>query len=52
MNAAVAVGGEEALPIYDFIPYQSRIVFDSPQKLHTIAVRNGEVLLVELSWND
>jgi hypothetical protein len=50
MSWALAVDGEEAPPIYDFFPYNARVVFDSPNKLHTIAVRNGEVLLVELNW--
>jgi hypothetical protein len=49
---ALAVDGEEVPPIYDFIPYDSRIVFDSPSKLHTIAVRNAEVLLVEVDLTD
>lgn len=50
LNAAIAVDGQEALSVYDFLPYKSRIVFDSPQSLHTIALRNGAVLLIELSW--
>jgi len=50
MSWALAVDGEEAPPIYDFLPYRARIVFDSSDKLHTIAVRDGEVLLVELNW--
>src|SRR5205085_5168072 len=49
---SIAVDGEEAIPIYDFVPFQSRIVFDTSQNLHTIAVRNGEVLLVEASWKE
>ena len=50
MSWALAVDGEEAAPIYDFLPYDARFVFDSSNALHTIAVRNGEVLLVELTW--
>jgi hypothetical protein len=37
-------------PIYDFFPYNAGIVYDSSNQLHTIAVRDGEVLLVELNW--
>jgi hypothetical protein len=52
MKGAIAVDGQEAPTVYDFFPYRSRIVFDSPQSLHTIALRNGEVLIVQLSWTD
>jgi len=48
----LAVDGEEAFPAYDFIPFKSQLVFDSANTLHTIAVRNGEVLLVELTWDN
>ena len=47
---ALAVDGEEAIPTYDFIPLFSQLVFDAPNRFHTIAVRDGSVLLVELSW--
>jgi hypothetical protein len=52
LNGAIAVDGQEASPAHYFFPYRSRIVFDAPQRFHTIALRNGEVLLVELSWTD
>jgi len=50
MSWALAVDGEEAPPIYDFFPYNAGIVYDSSDKVHTTAVRGGEVLLVELNW--
>ncbi|HLK65405.1 MAG TPA: hypothetical protein VKU19_18330 [Bryobacteraceae bacterium] len=50
LHVALAVDGEEAIPIYDSIPYHSQIVFDAPNRLHTIAIRGEDVLLVELSW--
>jgi WD40 repeat protein len=45
---ALAIDGEEAPNTYDFLPFEARLVFDSPSELHTIAVRNGQVLLVTL----
>jgi hypothetical protein len=49
---ALALDGEEAAPIYDYFPYEASLVFDSPDAFHTIAVRNGELLLVELKWKN
>jgi hypothetical protein len=51
-TSALAIDGEEVPANYDFFPYYSRIVFDSSNQLYTIAVRNNEVLLVELSWSN
>jgi hypothetical protein len=31
-----------------FLPFEARLIFDSPSELHTVAVRNGQVLLVSL----
>jgi hypothetical protein len=45
---ALAIDGEEAPNTYDVLPFEARLVFDSPSELHTIAVRNGQVLLVTL----
>lgn len=45
---ALAIDGEEAPNSYDFFPFEARVIFDSPSELHTIAVRNGQVLLVSV----
>ena len=49
---ALAVDGEEAPPIFDYVPYNARLVFDAPNRFHTIACRNGEVLQVDVTWTD
>lgn len=48
--AALAVDGEEAPPIFDYVPYNSRLVFDAPNRFHTLACRNGEVIQVDVTW--
>jgi hypothetical protein len=47
-TANLIIDGEEAPNTYDVLPFEARLVFDSPSELHTIAVRNGQVLLVTL----
>ena len=49
---ALAVDGEEAASMFDSVPFNSRLVFDAPNRFHTIAVRNGEVMLVAVSWSE
>ena len=44
----VVVDGVE-FPAYDSLPMGSRLVFDGPDSLHTIAIRNKEFLLVEIA---
>jgi hypothetical protein len=51
MHVALAVDGGQANPTYDFVPFNSALVFDAPNRFHTIGVRGDDILLVEVSWD-
>lgn len=51
MHWSLAVDGEEAIPTYDAIPFAAKLIFDAPNRFHTVAVRGDSVVRVEVSWD-